>query len=152
MKEYRQKARQNIWVGLKIFIGILIISILGHALKSELIIGPLAASCGLVFTAPTALTARYKNICLGHFIAVFIGLIMVYVFGGGVFSIAIAGALALLIMEFTKNIHPPACATAVIAVIGHAKILFMMDIMIGVFLLICVAEFFNNIIKIKKYF
>lgn len=150
MKEYWNKNKIYIWIGLKILIGILLIGEIASILNAPLIIGPLAASCGLVFTVPHAPAARARNVILGHLIAVVIGLVALHFLGATIFAISITGALSVVLMELTKNVHPPACATAVITVISQAKVLFVMDVAIGASALILAALLLNNLQQIKN--
>lgn len=145
MKEYWNKNKVHLWIGLKILLGIFLIGKMSSILNAPLIIGPLTASCGLVFTVPHAPAARARNVMLGHLIAVVIGLAMLHFLGATIFAISITGALSIVLMELTKNVHPPACATAVITVISQAKILFAMDVVIGASVLILTAFLLNNL-------
>ena len=151
LKKYWHKNKKNLWIGLKILIGILAIGKIAFLLNAPFIIGPLAASCGLVFTVPNAPAARVRNIMCGHIIAAILGIILFYFFGGSLIVIAIAGALSVILMELTKGVHPPACATAVIAVISQANVLFAMDIFIGALALIFIGALLNNMHVIKQY-
>lgn len=150
MKRLWNNNKQNLGVGLKILIGILAISMLAHILKADTIVGSLAASCGLIFTVPSASSSRFSNILVAHLIAATIGLVIFCFLGNNVIAISIAGALTVLAMEWSKKIHPPACATAVVAVISQAKFIFAVDIALGAILLICITIFLNSFAKIKR--
>lgn len=145
MKEYWNKNKAHLWIGLKILVVIFLIGKMASILNAPFIIGPLTASCGLVFTVPYAPAARARNVMLGHLIAVVIGLAMLHFLGATIFAISITGALSIVLMELTKNVHPPACATAVITVISQANVLFAMDVVIGASVLILTAFLLNNL-------
>ena len=70
---------------------------------------------------------------------------------------AIAVATALALMHLTKTLHPPGGATALIAVIGGAKVHslgFLYPIIptgLGAVIMLAVALLVNNIPKNRKY-
>lgn len=70
-------------------------------------------------------------------------------------SVAVATAIAL--MHLTKTLHPPAGATALIAIIGDDKIhslgftYAVLPVGIGVMILLLVALLFNNIARNRRY-
>ena len=134
-----------LWIGVRIFIGICILCGIASWLEAPLIIAPLAASCGLVFTNPVAQTGSARHVIVGHAIAMIIGLLASYSNLNGIGGIACAGVFTVLLMEWTHTVHPPACATAVIVVANHAKIGFALHIMVGAIALMLTAFLLNKL-------
>jgi CBS-domain-containing membrane protein len=70
-------------------------------------------------------------------------------------SVAVATAIA--IMHVTKTLHPPGGATALIAVIGSAKIhnlgylYVLMPVGLGALIMLLVALLVNNIPQFRRY-
>ena len=70
---------------------------------------------------------------------------------------AIAVPSAIAVMQFTKTLHPPGDATALIAVIGGENIhalgylYVLMPVGLGVLLMLLVAFLVNNIPRSRQY-
>lgn len=145
------------WSWLGAFLGIYLISALsrlGHfdLLNSMILVSSFGASSVLIYGSPQAEFAQPRNLLGGHIISAFIG-ISVYKYLQ--LDIAILGALAVSLsvvaMHFTRTLHPPGGATALIAVIGSAEIhdlgywFVFMPIGVGAVILLIVALFVNNL-------
>jgi CBS-domain-containing membrane protein len=110
------------------FIGVFVISIPSLYADAPLstrlfLIGSFGASAALLYAAPHAEFAQPRNIVFGQLIAAFVGVTAFKLFGG---NVGIAGGLAVatatLLMQVTGCLHPPAGATALIAVLGPAAV------------------------------
>ncbi|MBI5739812.1 MAG: HPP family protein [Nitrospirae bacterium] len=123
-----------------------------------LLIGSIGASAVLVFAAIKSPLAQPRNLIGGHIIAAFIGVACYKLFGdtqwlAGTLAVSIAIAAMLL----TKTLHPPAGATALIAVIGGKKIQdlgFLYPLVpagLGALILLIVALIINNLSKNRRY-
>lgn len=133
-----------LWVIVKVFVSILVLTKLSLLLHQPLIIAPFAASCGLLFSVPYAIPATHmRNMIVGHLLAVVIGLVFVHVLPFGLWSVAIAAAVSVLLMMWTHNIHPPACATTVVVVVEHAKLFFIVEVAVTVLTLVGLCFVFN---------
>lgn len=90
-----------------------------------LLIGSLAASTVIIFATPHSPYASPRHVIGGHLIAAFIG-VSFYKLMGAMDSpwlcCSLTVALAILLMQITKTTHPPAGATALIAIIGSNKV------------------------------
>ena len=68
-----------------------------------------------------------------------------------------AVSLSIIAMQFTKTLHPPGGATALIAIIGTEKIkalgylYVLFPVLSGSLILLIVALFFNNITSFRNY-
>jgi len=145
------------WSWLGAFIGIYLVSVMSritnaNVLDSLFLVGSFGASAVLIYGAPQVEYAQPRNLIGGHIISAVIG-VTVYKFLA--LDIALMGALAvsfsIVAMHFTRTIHPPGGATALIAVIGSHEIhntgyLFVVTpITSGVFIMLIVALVVNNL-------
>lgn len=142
------------WIGA--FTGIYCVSILNKItgidiLQGMFLVGSFGASAVLIYGAPQADFSQPRNLIGGHIISAFIGVsIQKYL----VLDIALLGSLAvslaIVAMHFTRTIHPPGGATALIAVIGSAEVhnngyyFVICPIAIGAFILLLIALIINN--------
>ena len=88
---------------------------------------------------------------LGHFVSACIGIVINDFFGATFWSIALGVALALVLMTVTYSIHPPAGATAYIAVqtggLGVAYMYIFNPVVLGAFILVIIGVVFNKLGK-----
>jgi CBS-domain-containing membrane protein len=123
-----------------------------------LLIGSFGASAVLVYGAIKSPLAQPRNLIGGHVISGLVGVACWQVFGATLWvAAALAVSLAIVAMLATKTLHPPGGATALIAVIGGAKIhdLGFLYAFIpagaGAMVLLSVALVVNNLSKNRKY-
>ncbi|MBI5663519.1 MAG: HPP family protein, partial [Nitrospirae bacterium] len=116
-----------VWSWTGAFIGIASVAYLNFNLLAGydllMIIGSFGASAVLVYGAVRSPLAQPRNLIGGHVISAVIGVASYQVFNEHMWlasSVAVATAVAL--MHFTKTLHPPGGATALIAVIGGENI------------------------------
>lgn len=138
------------------FLGIFLISVptvLGLSLEAKLfLIGSFGASAALLFGAPHAPLAQPRSLILGQLIAAFCGVTAFKLVGSHIgLSAGLAVSSATAIMLLTGSLHPPAGATALIAVLGPAKVhqlgyLYLVTpVLVGVTILLVVALLMNNL-------
>ncbi len=88
-----------------------------------LLIGSFGASAVLLYGAPDSPLARTWNLMIGHVLSAIVGVTCYLVFPESPsFAGAFAVATAISVMQLTHSLHPPGGATALIAVIGSAKV------------------------------
>jgi CBS-domain-containing membrane protein len=88
-----------------------------------LMIGSMGASAVLVYGAPHNPLSQPRNLIGGHMVSALVGVICYQCFGVTLWlAAALSVSFALVAMLLTKTLHPPGGATALIAVIGDAKI------------------------------
>jgi CBS-domain-containing membrane protein len=123
-----------------------------------LLIGSFGASAVLVYGAIKSPLAQPRNLIGGHIIAGIIGVACYQMFGGTLWLAgALAASLAIVAMLLTKTLHPPAGATALIAVIGGEKIhnlgflYAFVPAGLGAFVLLIVALLVNNLSRNRRY-
>ena len=145
------------WSWLGAFIGIYLVSLLSRSTHADLLnslflVGSFGASAVLIYGAPQAEFSQPRNLLGGHIISAIIG-VSIYKFVP--LDIALLGALAvslsIVAMHFTRTLHPPGGATALIAVIGSSEVqstgyLFVVSpIGVGALIMLMVALVVNNL-------
>ncbi len=122
------------------------------------LIGSFGASAVLVYGAVKSPLAQPRNLVGGHVLSGLIGVACYQLFGETVWiAAAMAVSLAIVIMLATKTLHPPGGATALIAVIGGAKVhdlgyfYAVVPAGSGAIILLIVALLVNNLAKNRRY-
>jgi len=153
----RMPLSKVVWSWLGAFIGMYLVAIVSSLtevdiLKSMFLVGSFGASAVLIYGAPQADFSQPRNFIGGHIISAFIGVsIQQYL----ALDVELLGALAvsfsIVAMHFTRTLHPPGGATALIAVIGSSEIhsngyLFVVSpVAIGTLILLVIALVINNL-------
>ncbi|OGV70597.1 MAG: hypothetical protein A3K19_06530 [Lentisphaerae bacterium RIFOXYB12_FULL_65_16] len=145
------------WSGLGGFLGIYAISLCGQyarlfSAENLFLIGSFGASAVLVYGAPLADFSQPRNIIGGHVLSALTGVTVFALIGDGSFVAGpLAVSAAIVAMHFTRTLHPPGGATALIAVIGGEKIhslgymYVLSPVLVGAFLMMLVALLVNNL-------
>jgi CBS-domain-containing membrane protein len=148
------------WIGA--FIGIAAVSYINIGILENtdyiLVIGSFGASAVLIYGAIKSPLAQPRNLIGGHIFSAIIGVTCYKLFP---YQTALASSLAvatsIAVMHITKTLHPPGGATALIAVIGSAKIhslgylYAMIPVGLGAVIMLFVALLVNNIPKSRSY-
>jgi len=148
------------WVGA--FLGIAAVASLNYKILENsdlvLIIGSFGASAVLIYGAIKSPLAQPRNLLGGHIFSAVIGVACYQLLGSHMWLAAsVAVATAIAIMHVTKTLHPPGGATALIAVIGSAKIhnlgylYVLMPVGLGALIMLLVALLVNNIPRSRRY-
>lgn len=154
--------KEYFWSFLGAFMGIGIIAyIQSHYLlevENIFLIGSFGASSVLVYGAINSPMAQPRNLLGGHLISALIGVSVAKWIPDIVWIEApLAVALSILAMQFTKTLHPPGGATALIAIIGTSKIqelgyyYALSPVLSGALILYLTALVFNNLTKHRSY-
>jgi CBS domain-containing membrane protein len=122
-----------------------------NASDSIFLVGSFGASAVLIYGVPQAELSQPRNLIGGHILSAFIG-ITIYKYIPLEISVlsALAVSLSIVVMHFTRTLHPPGGATALIAVIGSSQVhelgyMFVMTpIASGAFILLVIALVVNN--------
>jgi CBS-domain-containing membrane protein len=127
-----------------------------HALP--FLIGSFGSSAGLLYGASKSPLAQPRNLVGGHIIGGLVGVASQVMFGTTTWVAAtLAVSFAIVAMLATKTFHPPAGATALIAVIGGPAIHRLgfiypfFPVGTGVLLLLLVALLVNNLSANRNY-
>jgi CBS-domain-containing membrane protein len=151
-----------VWSWLGAFIGITTVAYLNYVVLDGtgviLMVASFGASAVLLYGAVKSPLAQPRNVIGGHVLSALIGVICFKLFGGQIWlSCGIAVATVIALMHLTKTLHPPAGATALIAIIGGDKINnlgFLYPIIpvgLGITILVILAVIFNNIPEKRRY-
>src|SRR5512147_949968 len=123
-----------------------------------LLIGSFGASAVLVYGAIKSPLAQPRNLIGGHIVSGLVGVACYRIFAETIWLASAMGvSLAIVAMLATKTLHPPGGATALIAVIGGAKIHSLgfyyafMPIGVGAAIMLVVALLVNNIPGTRRY-
>ena len=150
------------WSWLGAFLGIAAISCLSQlyfeGLDMALMIGSFGASAVLLYGAVRSPLAQPRNLIGGHIFSAIIGVLCWKLLHEHMWlAEAIAVATAIAIMHATRTLHPPGGATALIAVIGSAKIhnlgflYVLVPATVGPLVLLAVALLINNLPESRRY-
>ncbi|NOX10015.1 MAG: HPP family protein [Gammaproteobacteria bacterium] len=146
-----------LWSWLGAFIGIYLITSIGNSFTGDatinlFLIGSFGASAMLVYGAPLAEFSQPRNLVGGHIICALIGTACYkYIHLDLAMVTAIAASTSIVIMHFTRTMHPPGGATAMIAVIGNTQVhdlgywFALSPVGLGTIILLIVAVMVNNL-------
>jgi CBS-domain-containing membrane protein len=84
-----------------------VISVIAVSLGYPMALGPLGASCLLIFGAHNGPFSQPRHIIGGHFLATFAALAIWDVSWRNNFTVSISLGAVIIIMILTKAIHPP---------------------------------------------
>ncbi|WP_139957862.1 HPP family protein [Flavicella sediminum] len=161
-KETLVDYREKFWSFLGAFVGIGLIAFFQSKTmpKEEniFLIGSFGASCVLIYGAIQSPLAQPRNLIGGHVISALVGVTVYKLFPDIIWITApLAVSLSIVCMQFTKTMHPPGGATALIATIGTVKIKALgyayvfSPVLSGVLILFIVALIFNNLTPKRSY-
>ncbi|MCK6610472.1 MAG: HPP family protein [Bacteroidia bacterium] len=154
--------KEKIWSFIGSFSGIGLIAWIQHLFLNEqdnlFLIGSFGASSVLIYGVIQSPLAQPRNLIFGHLISALIGVTIAQFFGGPVWLAApLAVSLSIIAMQYTKSLHPPGGATALIAVSGSAKLkalgyyYVLFPVLSGVLILLVVALLVNNMTPLRQY-
>jgi hypothetical protein len=134
------------------FLGIAALAYLSVSTHYPLIAAPFGAAAVLVFAVPSSPLAQPRNLVFGNFIGALISIIMVSLFGGEPWVMALSVATAIKLMQLTKTLHPPGGAVALVGVMSHAKWEFLFTpVLTGSIILLLCTIAFNNLMPGRSY-
>jgi CBS-domain-containing membrane protein len=158
----RVGAVEIVWSWIGAFIGITAVAYLNFSMvegtDQVLLIGSFGASAVLMYGAIKSPLAQPRNMVGGHILSALIGVASYKIFHEVPWlACSMAVATALAVMHATKTLHPPAGATALIAVIGGPKIhalgflYAIMPVGVGILIMLVIALVINNVARNRKY-
>lgn len=161
-KETLVDPREHFWSFVGAFVGIFLIaynqSLSLPVSENVFLIGSFGASSVLVYGAIQSPLAQPRNLVVGHVVSALVGVTVAKLLPDVIWLTApTAVALSIVAMQFTKSLHPPGGATALIAVSGETKIAslgymyVLSPVLSGALILLIVALIFNNITKKRHY-
>jgi CBS domain-containing membrane protein len=106
----------------------------------------------LLYGAPQVEYAQPRNLVGGHILSALVGITVYKLMPDNIeLASALAVSLAVVVMHYTKTIHPPGGATALIAVIGSNQVhalgyMFVLSpVLLGASVMLLVALVVNNL-------
>jgi CBS-domain-containing membrane protein len=138
------------WLGVFVAIGTVALST--DLLSTVLVLGSFGASCLLLFGFPDVPFAQPRNMVCGHFLASFVGLAFLTIFGPHWWCVAMATATAIALMIFTRTAHPPAGANPVIIYLSQPDWSFLFfPTLFGSVIIMAISIIYNNATREGKY-
>ncbi|XCF05137.1 HPP family protein [Tamlana crocina] len=161
-KETLVDYKEKFWSFIGAFMGIGLIAITQSRFLPEVeslfLIGSFGASSVLIYGEIQSPLAQPRNLIGGHIISAIIGVSVAKLFPDILWLAAsLAVGLSIVVMQYTKTLHPPGGAAALIAVIGGEKIqslgywYVLAPVLTGTLILLVVALVFNNITSNRSY-
>ncbi|MBD3904028.1 HPP family protein [Chryseobacterium sp. Ch-15] len=161
-KETLVDYKEHFWSFLGAFFGIGLIAFLqSHYLLEQenvFLIGSFGASSVLIYGAIQSPLAQPRNFVGGHVISALVGVTVYQIVPDILWlSAPLAVAFSIILMQYTKTLHPPGGATALIAVTSPGKIAdlgywyVLSPVLSGCLILLLVALVFNNMTKNRSY-
>jgi CBS-domain-containing membrane protein len=158
----RVRGPEVIWSWVGGFLGMTAIGLIQHVYLADsellLVIAPFGASCVLLFGATKSPLAQPRNVLGGHVISALIGVAAYRAFFPHLWLAGALGvATAIAVMHVTKTLHPPAGATALLAVLGDSRIhalgfsYAVIPVGVGALVLIIVALVVNNLAPHRRF-
>ena len=161
-KETLVDFRENFWAFLGSFVGIGIIAYLQSQTLPHsdvvFLIGSFGASSVLVYGVIQSPLAQPRNLIGGHLVSALVGVTVQQLAPDILWITApLAVSFSIVLMQYTKTLHPPGGATALIAVTGSAEIknlgywYVISPVLSGALILLVVALIFNNLTMKRHY-
>lgn len=161
-KETLVDYKEMFWSFLGSFLGIGLIAFIQSIYLTEndnlFLIGSFGASSVLIYGVIQSPLAQPRNLIGGHVVSALIGVTVFQLLPDIVWLTApLAVSLSIIAMQYTKTLHPPGGATALIAVTGSEKIktlgylYVLFPVLTGVIILLLVALIVNNMTSQRKY-
>ncbi|WP_369688942.1 HPP family protein [Bacillus sp. FJAT-26390] len=111
---------------------------------------PFGASCVIAFALPESPLAKPRSIVGGHLISTGVGLAMLQLFGTSTWSLALSVGLAILLMQYTKTVHPPAGADPLVVIISGASWSFLITpVLLGAVIIALAAYVYRRMLAAK---
>lgn len=161
-KETLVDYKEHLWSFLGAFFGIgMIAFIQSHTLSATeniFLIGSFGASSVLIYGAIQSPLAQPRNLIGGHVLSALVGVTIYKIVPDIIWlSAPLAVAFSIVLMQYTKTLHPPGGATALIAVSSTGKIpelgywYALSPVFSGCIILLIIALIFNNITSNRSY-
>lgn len=110
-----------------------------------LLMAPFGASCVLAFGLPDSPLAQPRSIVGGHFLSTLVGFAALASFGATWWSTALAVAVALGVMLWTRTVHAPAGANPLVVLATAPSLSFLIaPVLAGSLIIVLCAWIVNN--------
>jgi CBS-domain-containing membrane protein len=128
-----------------------LISVIAIYLGYPMALGPIGASCLLIFGAHNGPFSQPRHIIGGHLFSTFASLVIWDMFGRNFLTIGITLAIVIILMVLTNTIHPPAAASAIVAMNTGAGWGFILCIILCSLCLLAISLLYNNLFQTRQY-
>jgi|TARA_B110000211_G_scaffold142061_1_gene162223 CBS-domain-containing membrane protein len=140
------------FISIGVFIAAGVIGFLAYYTNQPIIMGSFGASIFILFVLPDSPFAQPRNVIAGHFVSTLIGLIFYHLISSDWWSMALALAFAIALMQYLRVPHPPAGSNPFIVFLLGANWGYLwMPTLIGSLLIVLVALLYNNLSKNRSY-
>lgn len=125
---------------------------LTRTLDQALLIAPFGASCVLLFSLPQSPLARPRNVIGGHLLSALMGLIVLGLFGPTAFACGLGVGLAIMAMQLTDTLHPPAGGDPLVVILTGAGWSFLgLPVLAGTCALVLLAWLYHRFVSDRPY-
>jgi CBS-domain-containing membrane protein len=122
------------------------VAILTSVTATPWVLGSFGASCVLMFGYPDNPFSQPRNVIGGHFLTSMTGLAFLSILGASWWSLALALATAIALMQMTRTVHPPAGSNPVIVMLSLPGWKFLVTpTLLGTVVIVAVAVAFYNL-------
>ena len=148
----RPHHRHIFWSWFGSFLAIAATSYLSARTNSPLLMAPFGATSVLIFGVPDSPLAQPRNVIGGNLVAALVSLIILHLFGSSPWAMGLAVATAIAMMQFTRTVHPPSGAVALVVMMTKADWEFLLTPALeGSIILVFCAVVFNNLAEERTY-
>jgi len=129
-----------------------VIGFLAYYTGEPIIMGSFGASIFVLFVLPDSPFAQPRNIIFGHFITTLVALVFYHLVSPDWWSMALALAFAIALMQVLRVPHPPAGSNPfIVFLLGANWDYLWMPTLLGSVLLVIVALLYNNMSSDRSY-
>lgn len=148
----REKTAAAAVSGLGGFVAVYLLAQVTQSLGGLLLIAPFGASCVLLFALPKSPLAQPRNVIGGHLISTFVGLTVLTLLGSHPLAMGLGVGLAIMAMQITGTLHPPAGGDPLVVIAAGAGWSFLaMPVLFGTVALVAVAFGYHRLVSREPY-
>lgn len=151
-KYYGFRLAECLWACVGVTIGIGVVTYLTFLRGIPVLVASLAASACIIFTRPRSVVAQPRHVIGGQVLSAVIGVIIYHLWGSAWYTATLSVSLSVAFMLVTDTMHPPAAATAIIAVVTEQRWMFpLLPVGVGATILVISGVFINNLAVGRRY-
>lgn len=148
----RPHHRHIFWSWFGSFLAIAATAYLSTKTNSPLLMAPFGATSVLIFGVPDSPLAQPRNVIGGNLVAALVSLTILHLFGSEPWTMGLAVATAIGLMQLTRTLHPPSGAVALVVMMTKAPWHFLLTPTLeGSMILVLCAVAFNNLAEERTY-
>lgn len=148
----RPALRHVLWSWTGAAAAIAAIGALTTATATPWLMAPFGATAVLVFGLPDSPLAQPRNVIGGHLLTTLVGLAFLSALGPQWWSMGLAVATAVALMQLSRTTHPPAGANPLLVMLTGAPWSFLASpVLIGSVAIVLVALLCNNLSPERRY-